>query len=192
MTVQGAALNTDSNGIVTSSEYGDPGDGTSKWYLRIKSLVLGEKADAAVTDPTASGSMIALLKGLLANFRTANAYPYGATALSASSGSVAAAAATATLTGAASVTTYLTGFVVTGGGATAASIIAVTVTNTSGGTLTYLVPVPAGATAGITPLVVNFSTPIKANAANTNIVVSAASFGAGNTAACVSAQGYRV
>lgn len=115
----------------------------------------------------------------------------GATSLSASSGNVAASAATATLTGAANVTTYISGFQVTGGGATAASVIDVTVTGLLGGTATYNIPVPAGATLGINPLIVTFYPPIPASAANTNIVVSAASFGAGNAKATVNAQGFR-
>ena len=58
-------------------------------------------------------------------------YPAGATPLTASSGNVAATATTATLSGAAGATTYITGFEVTGAGATAASVITVTITGTN-------------------------------------------------------------
>lgn len=108
------------------------------------------------------------------------------TPLTASSGNVAAAAATATLTSAAGRLVYLTGFAITGAGATAASVIAVTVTGCIGGTMTFNMAIPAGAAVAVTPLIVTFPYPIAATGYNTNIVVSAASFGAGNTnAACV-------
>jgi len=111
---------------------------------------------------------------------------------SASSGNVAAAVATATLTASTGRLAYISGFSVTGAGATAASVISVTVTGVTGGTMTYTLAIPAGATVGVTPLIVNFSTPVAASAYGTNIVVSAPSFGAGNTNATVSAWGYTV
>jgi hypothetical protein len=103
----------------------------------------------------------------------------------------AATAQTATLTGAASVTTYITGFEVTGSGATAASVIQVTVTGTLGGTLQYTMAIPAGATVGVTPLVVEYTQPIASSAVNTSIVVNVPSFGTGNTNASVVAHGFR-
>lgn len=123
---------------------------------------------------------------------TIGAYPTGSTPVSASSGNVAAGVATATLAGAAGKTTYISGFTITGGGATAASLITATVSNLIGGTGSYTVPVPAGATAGIQPLVVEFFPPIPASAVNTAIAVSAPSFGAGNTNATVNAWGYQL
>lgn len=98
---------------------------------------------------------------------------------------------TATLPAAPGALTYITGFEVTGGGATAGSIIQVTVAgiNTS---MAYYIAVPAGAGVGITPLTVEFSTPIPASALNTAITVSVPSFGAGNTNAAVTAHGYQV
>lgn len=103
----------------------------------------------------------------------------------------AASAANATLAGAAGKTTYITGFQVTGGGATGASVIAVTVTGTISGTLNYRIVVPAGATASITPLIVTFPAPIPASGTNTAIVVNVPSFGAGNTDAATSVQGFQ-
>lgn len=63
-------VNEDSNGIKTSAEYGDPGDGSSRWYQvgRIPNgadVATGATTAAAVTDPTAAGTVVALLKGLL-------------------------------------------------------------------------------------------------------------------------------
>src|SRR5579859_5778695 len=72
----------------------------------------------------------------------------------------AAAAIAATLPGAAGKTTYLTGFEVTGAGATGASVIAITVTGILGGTKTYELAIPAGAGVGVTPLTVEFSRPL--------------------------------
>ena len=110
--------------------------------------------------------------------------------ISNSSGNVADAAATATLTALPGTVAYISGFVLTGAGATAASVIAVTVTGVIGGTMTYIVTVPAGATLQTPTLAVNFTTPVSASGYGTNIVVSSPSFGAGNTNAAVVAFGY--
>lgn len=118
--------------------------------------------------------------------------PAGATALSSSSGNVAAASAVATLAGAAAQTTYLSGLIISGAGATAASVVTATVTGLIGGTMSITVPVPAGATLGVTPIFIEFNPSIPASAANTSIVLTLPSLGAGNTNASVSAWGYRV
>jgi|SRR5712664_755150 len=102
----------------------------------------------------------------------------------------AAAANNQTLAGVASRTTYITGFSVTGAGATAGSVIAVTITGLAN-TLTYYVTIPAGAGVGVTPLTVEFSRPLPASAQNTAIVVNVPSFGAGNTQAAATARGFQ-
>jgi hypothetical protein len=117
--------------------------------------------------------------------------PTGVTVLHSSSGNVAAAVATATLTGAAAVTTYISGLSITGSGATAGSVVTGTVTGLTGGTMSITVPVVTGVTAGNTPIQIYFDPPLAASAANTNIVVSVPSLGAGNTNSTVSAWGYR-
>lgn len=122
----------------------------------------------------------------------AGAAPSGSTAVAASSGNVAAATATATLAAAAGKTTYISGFELTGAGATAASVVVLTVTGALGGTLSFVVPVPAGVAAGVAPLVVEFNPPLPGSAVNTAIVVSVPSFGAGNTNAAVVAHGYQL
>lgn len=116
----------------------------------------------------------------------------GATVLQSSSGNVAAAAATATLAGAASQTTYLSGLLITGSGATAGSVVNATVTGLIGGTMTINVPVATGATVGNFPIYLDFNPPLPASAANTSIVVSVPSLGAGNTNSAASAWGYRI
>lgn len=65
MTTFGAALNEDTNGRRTSARYEDRGDGVDDWVLWVKLAATGAIDDTAVTDPTADGSVTALLKGLL-------------------------------------------------------------------------------------------------------------------------------
>jgi hypothetical protein len=104
----------------------------------------------------------------------------------------AAAQNDAALPAVAAKTNYLSGFQVTGAGATGASVITVTVVGILGGTLTYFMAIPAGATAAVTPLVVTFNPPIPASAVNTAITVTVPSFGAGNLSASTVAHGYVV
>lgn len=114
------------------------------------------------------------------------------TTITAASGNVAAAVATATLAaGGASKTTFICGFTATGGGATAAAVVNLTVTNVITGTMTYTFGANTGAGVPSAPLVVQFNPCVPANAANTTIVVSMPSLGAGNTNAAVNAWGYQ-
>lgn len=117
--------------------------------------------------------------------------PGGAAALNASSGNVANASAAATLAAAAGKTTYITGFEITSGGATAASLVSATVAGLLGGTATYTYGCVAGATAPNAPLIVSFVPPMPASAVNTAIVVTLPALGAGNTNATVTAHGYQ-
>jgi hypothetical protein len=93
--------------------------------------------------------------------------------------------------------TYLEGFDLSGGGATAASIIEVTVTGLAVGTLKYEVPIAAGVTspAFSTPngpvYQVRFPTALPASGIGQSITVTVPSFGAGNTNASVVAYGYQ-
>lgn len=162
MTTWGAALHQDSNGRLTSSSYGDRGDGVNDWFLPVR--------------------QIGLVPG----------YPVGATPLRAASGNVANASAAATLGGASSVLTYITGFTVTAAGATAAANVSVTVAGVTGGTMTYTFTAPAGATVAAQPLIVQFPAAIPASATNTAIVVTCPALGSGNTHASVTATGYRL
>jgi hypothetical protein len=116
----------------------------------------------------------------------------GATPESASSGNVAAGTAAASFAAATDVLNYLSGFVVTGSGATGASVVNFTITGLLGGTQTYNITVPAGATTTITPLVVTFPDPIQATAKNVAIAASLPTLGAGNTNASVNIFGYRL
>ena len=108
-----------------------------------------------------------------------------------SSGNVANANAVATLAAVAAKTTYITGFVLTAAGATAAGVVTATVTGVITGTMSFTFAVPAGATVGATPLVVDFPVPIPASAVNTAIVVTLPALGSGNTNATASATGFQ-
>jgi len=104
---------------------------------------------------------------------------------------VSAAANNQTLAAAAGRLNYLAGFTVDGLGATGASVINVTITGLLGGTITYPVPIPAGAGVQLaSPLRVEFARPIPAIAPATAIVVNVPSYGAGNTQANASAHGF--
>lgn len=98
---------------------------------------------------------------------------------------------TATLPGVTGKTTYISGFQVTGGGATAASIITITVTGLVGVDQLYRLAIPAGVTLGVVPLLVTFATPIPASGPDTDVVINVDAFGTGNTDASVAAQGYQ-
>lgn len=114
----------------------------------------------------------------------------GAVSKSSTSGNVAAAVATATIAATAAKTNYITGFQVTGAGATAGAVVSVTVTGLLGGTVTYTYAAATGATVANQPLNVAFYPPIPASTTNTAIVVSCPSLGAGNTNNTVNVQGY--
>lgn len=120
----------------------------------------------------------------------AGAYAATVTHVSEQSAVVTAAVAAATMPAVAAKTNYVTGFEITGGGATAASLIEVVLSGLLGGDTTYVIAVPAGATLGITPLLVNFIPAIPASAVNTAIAITAPSFGAGNTKAMAAIHGY--
>lgn len=117
--------------------------------------------------------------------------PGGATAVSNSSGNVANAAAVATLAAAAGKTTYISGFTITGAGATAAGVVTAALTGLLGGTASFTITAPAGATVGIAPLSVTFNPPLPGSAVNTALVLTLPALGSGNTNASVSAWGYQ-
>lgn len=114
-----------------------------------------------------------------------------AESLVASSGNVANAAATASLAAVAGKRNWLTGFVLTASGSTAALVVNATVTGLDGGTLTFTFTFPAGADVAADPLIVTFPSPVPASAVNTAIAVSLPAGGAGNTNAAASAFGFR-
>jgi len=108
-----------------------------------------------------------------------------------SSASAGNASNVATLAGVAGKTTYITGFSATASGSTAALDVTVTVAGTISGTLNYTFTFPVGALVAAQPLVVNFSQPIPASAANTAITVTLPAGGVGNTNASIAAYGFQ-
>jgi hypothetical protein len=92
-------------------------------------------------------------------------------------------------------TTFVTGFSVSGGGATAGGLLTVTLLNIAnymGGTsLEYCINIPAGPTTAINPLIVNFPQPLQvASGYLTQLQVPA--FGAGNTLQIANYYGFLV
>ena len=118
--------------------------------------------------------------------------PASAVAVTASSGNEANTNAVATLAAASGKTTWITGFTCTASGATAASVVEVTVAGVISGTMTFTFVAPAGATTAAVPLAVAFPYPVPASAVNTAIVVTLPALGAGNTNASVVATGFQL
>jgi hypothetical protein len=90
-------------------------------------------------------------------------------------------------------TNYLEGFDVTGGGATSAAVIEISVTGLAAGTLKYEMNVLAGVTGPMNAqggVFIRFPEPLPASGLNTAITVTVPSFGAGNTNASVVAYGF--
>lgn len=121
---------------------------------------------------------------------TADEYPDGATPVTASSGDIAAGTAAAALPAVAGKTNYITGFTVTGSGATVGAVVAVTVVGGISGTMTFTYTAIAGAVLSNQPLIVSFPYPIPASAVNTAITVSCPTLGTGAAHNTVNAFGY--
>ena len=102
----------------------------------------------------------------------------------------AAAALAPALPAQAGITNWVTGFEVTGSGATAGSVIVVTLTGVVGGPLSYDLVIPAGVLNSVTPLIVQFPQPIPATGPNVAITLNVPSFGAGNTNEAATIHGY--
>lgn len=117
-------------------------------------------------------------------------YPSGATPLSAGSGNVANASAVATLTGTATTTVYISGFEITGSGATAGLPVTVTLAGLLGGTRSYTYTFEAGVLVGNKPLIVTFIPPLPASAVNTPLVLTCPASGAGGTNNVATAHGF--
>lgn len=156
-------------------------------------VALGETTDAPITNSALAGTLIAFTKGILSRLTSGiKSFALRAgTQLTATSGNVANAIASAVLANAGGVTTYITGFTVSGAGATAGSAVTVTVTD---GTWTkhYTFTFPTGAAVGAQPLNVQFASPVAASAANTAITVSCPASGAGGTNLTVTAEGFQL
>jgi hypothetical protein len=116
--------------------------------------------------------------------------PVGVTPVHAASANGANSQITGTLPAVAAKLNYISGFEVTSGGATAASLVDVTLTGVSGGTETFVLGVVAGAALPNAHLCVRFDPPLPASAVNTAITVTVPALGAGNTKARVNVHGF--
>lgn len=161
------------------------GGGTLSAIANGGDVAEGATTDVAAPTDTGTASVIALLKRLNTK-EGLGTLPYGATQVSASSGNVANAAAVATLPAVVGKTNYVSGFEITGGGATAAALVAATLAGLLGGTATYIVGAQLGVTVPNNPLIVEFNPPLPASAANIALTLTVPALGAGNTnSACV-------
>jgi hypothetical protein len=158
--------------------------------------VLADWARSIADQPVARLSLaIVLCAALMAlSALSAAAQMVTGTPLSASSGNEADATATATLSApvVAGVQrqAYLCGFSATAGGATAASVVSITVTGLAAGTATWTYGAVTGATTPSAPLVVVFPACLPESAPGTGIAVSMPALGTGNTNAAVNAWGF--
>lgn len=164
--------------------------------LLFPGVAFAQNAQVPVANAVLNGNIQTVYTPLVPNGdgtyspRTVTAAPYASTQTPVSAGATGANALTvATLAAQAGKTNYLTGFEVTVGGATAGSVINVTVTGLTGGTLTYALAVPTGAALSAS-LVLEFTQPIPASAANTAVVVTVPAAGSGSTVQTASAHGF--
>lgn len=114
---------------------------------------------------------------------------YGAF-INTSSGVVANAAAQASLPAAPGKTNYLSGFEITGGGATLGGLLTVSISGLMGGTIQYVYGAVAGVLLANPPLVVNFIPPLPASGPNVAITIDCPALGLGNTANVISMHGF--
>lgn len=116
--------------------------------------------------------------------------PPGSTPVIATSGNVANASAVATMAAVPGRTNSITGFDVTGTGATAGLAVVVTVAGLLGGSITFTYAAAIGVLVSNTPLRIPFPTPLAASGLNTAITVTCGALGAGSTNNVVNAYGF--
>lgn len=104
----------------------------------------------------------------------------------------AAAQIVGTLTPGTGRTAYLSGFTISGLGATGATGIIVVIAGILGGPISMTVPILAGATTGLVPFIREFPTPLAGSAPGQAITVTVPSFGSGNTSARIETHGFQI
>lgn len=110
--------------------------------------------------------------------------------ITATSGDIANNTAAATLAGVANKTTWLTGFIITGSGATAGLAVVVAVTGLAT-PISFIYCAAAGVAVANTPLVFFPQQPLPASAVNTAIVVTCPALGSGAAHNIVTAFGFQ-
>lgn len=96
----------------------------------------------------------------------------------------------ATIAASATQFAFLTSVIVAGLGATGATAVDLTIAGAEGEDIVVKIPVPAGATVGLTPIKLDFVVPLRGAALGDDITATLGAFGAGNTVATVVAIGY--
>lgn len=84
-------------------------------------------------------------------------------------------------------TNFVSGIEITSTGATAGGVVQATISGVIGGPIPYVFAVPAGATLGAQPLVIEFNPPLPATGPNVAVALNVPAVGAGatNTTACI-------
>jgi hypothetical protein len=127
---------------------------------------------------------------LLVQSANAGGYPVGATQVNASASTGGNTPISASLPAVLGKTNYITGFEITGSGATLAASVLATVTGVLGGTLTYVAGVVSGILAANPPIIVQFARPVQAAAANQAVTLTLPALGLGNNGAAVNLHGF--
>ena len=117
-------------------------------------------------------------------------FPVGATPFAVSSGLKANAQAQVIIPPVVGKTFYLTGFEVTGSGATAGLPVTVTVQDLLGGTLLYSYCAAVGALVSNQPLIVQYNQPLPARLPNQSVTITCPALGTANTQNMIAAHGY--
>lgn len=104
----------------------------------------------------------------------------------------AAASASGVITASATQRAHLDKVIVGGLGATSTGTAVLTIAGAIGDDISFPIVIPAGATVGITPLVLSFDPPLPGSALGDDITVTLASFGTGNTRADLTVIGHLV
>jgi hypothetical protein len=188
---------TAASGTVASgaSDSGNPVKTGGVYNSSPITVTTGQRADTQVDSHGSSKQLQVDSTGAAIDYTTNlnfSPYPGGSTNVSCATGNVAASTATCTMPATTGKFTYVTGFDITGSGATLGSAVTCTLTNTDSGTHSYTFVAIAGALLADNPLVRSFSPPLKATASNTAPVLSCPSLGAGNTNTTINMYGYEL
>lgn len=185
------AAPTDANPTIPASELLGGGYDPAGHQYSVVAHLTNIQTDTGVTPNVVYGDLVASVT-FPASIGSSSDYPVGATPVNATSGVKANAVATATLPASGgTTTTYISGFDVSGSGATIGLPVTVTISNLQAA-LSYIYTATAGAILANTPLSIRFDPPLPASAANTAIAVSCPALGLGNLNNVVNAYGYQL
>lgn len=180
-------------GVGGATPIGTPPSGASATQVQGTAAVGAPPVGNPVLEGLSDGTNVVAARaaGFIAGATAVALIPTG-TPVIGSSGNQANAAAVATLAAAVGKTTYVTGFQLTGSGATAGLPVVATLTGLLSSNMSFVFVFPAGVLVAAQPLLVNFPQPLPASAVNTAIVLTLPAGGAGNTNATATAQGFQL